>query len=192
MTRIIWGWATVLLLTIPAPASTQTPGRTLQIDFTASADNFQAATEEYRAIWAREGPRIVAAMERISGLRFEKGPVPVSVFEGTSFSGEPGGRPMLLRASYPEATKRGTLVHELGHRLANDVRVPFDHHEVIDLFVYDVWVELWGQAFADEQVAIESKRNGADYAGMWKKTLALSAADRARRLQQVIKEYGKP
>jgi hypothetical protein len=72
------------------------------------------------------------------------------------------------------------------------VRVPFDHHEVIDLFVYDVWVELWGQAFADEQVAIESKRNGADYAGMWKKTLALSAADRARRLQQVIKEYGKP
>jgi len=182
----------LLVIAMTASASAQTPARTLQIDFTASADTFRAATDEYRAIWAKEGPRIVAAMERISGLRFEKGPVPASIYEGTSFSGEPGGRPMMLRASYPEATKRGTLVHELGHRLAFDVQAPFDHHEVIDLFVYDVWVDLWGQAFADDQIAVESQRNGADYAGMWKKTLALSPADRARRLQDVIKQYRTP
>ena len=186
------GAVTLLVVATAALASAQTPARTLQIDFTASADTFHAATDEYRAIWAKEGPRIVAAMERISGLRFEKGPVPASIYEGTSFSGEPGGRPMLLRASYPEATKRGTLVHELGHRLAFDVKTPFDHHEVIDLFVYDVWVDLWGQAFADDQITVESQRNGADYAGMWKKTLSLSPADRARRLQDVIKEYRTP
>jgi hypothetical protein len=183
---------TLVVVAMAASASAQTPARTLQVDFTASADSFRAATDEYRAIWAKEGPRIVAAMERISGLRFEKGPVPASIYEGTSFSGEPGGRPMMLRASYPEATKRGTLVHELGHRIAFDVKVPFDHHEVIDLFVYDVWVDLWGQAFADDQIAVESQRNGADYAGMWKKTLALSPADRARRLQDVIKQYRTP
>ena len=96
---------------------------------------------------------------------------------------------MLLRASYPAATKRATLVHELAHRLANDVRVPFDHHEAIFLFVYDVWVDLWGQAFADEQVTVESRRTGVDYAGMWKKALALSAAERASRLQDVITMY---
>jgi hypothetical protein len=183
---------TLVVVAMAASASAQTPARTLQVDFTASADSFRAATDEYRAIWAKEGPHIVAAMERISGLRFEKGPVPASIYEGTSFSGEPGGRPMMLRASYPEATKRGTLVHELGHRIAFDVKVPFDHHEVIDLFVYDVWVDLWGQAFADDQIAVESQRNGADYAGMWKKTLALSPADRARRLQDVIKQYRTP
>ena len=97
---------------------------------------------------------------------------------------------MLLRASYPAATKRATLVHELAHRLANDVRVPFDHHEVIFLFVYDVWVELWGPMIADEQVVIESRRTGADYAGMWKKVLAMSPAERAGRLKAVIAEYG--
>jgi len=184
--------AAALLLALSAPASAQAPARVLRMDFKASADSFSAATDEYRAIWAEEGPRMVAAMERISGLRFEKGPIRVSVYEGVSYSGERGGRPMQLRASYPSATKRATLVHELAHRLASDVRVPFDHHELIFLFVYDVWVDLWGQAFADEQVIVESKRVGlVDYAGIWKKALALPAADRAQRLKDLIKQYGK-
>ncbi|HEY1306475.1 MAG TPA: hypothetical protein VGF24_23135 [Vicinamibacterales bacterium] len=175
------------------PAFGQTATTPLQVNFTASADSFRPATEEYRAIWKEEGSRIVATMEKLTGLRFEPGPIEVSVYEGTSFSGDPGGRPMLLRASYPVATKRATLVHELGHRLANDVVVPFDHHEVIFLFVYDAWVELWGKAFADEQVVVESGRKGlVDYAGIWKQTLMLSAPERARRLQEVIKQYRKP
>jgi len=182
-------WVLVLLLAA-GPVAGQVKDRVLQVNFTPSDDSIRAATDEYKAIWGQEGPRIVPAMERRSGLRFEAGPIEVSVYEGTSYSGEPGGRPMLLRASYPAATKRATLVHELAHRLANDVRVPFDHHEVIFLFVYDVWVELWGQMFADEQVVIESRRTGADYAGMWKKVLAMSPAERAGRLKAVIAEYG--
>jgi hypothetical protein len=176
----------------PATVLGQVATHPLDLRFTPSADTFRAATQEYRDIWSREGGRIVAAMERRTGLRFESGPIDVSIYEGTSFSGEPGGRPMLLRASYPETTKRGTLVHELGHRLASEIVVPFDHHEVIDLFVYDVWIDLWGQSFADEQIAIESTRNGADYAGMWKNALAMSPEERARRLQEIIKQYRKP
>jgi len=165
----------------------------LQVNFTASAESFDAATTEYRELWASEGLRIVAAMERATGLRFETGPIGAVVYEGPSFSGF-GERPMQLRASYPPATKRGTLVHELGHRLMGD-RVPrdVDHHSVIFLFVYDVWVELWGQAFADEQVAIEKKRTGrlADYEKLWRQALAHSAADRARRFQQLVREFRK-
>ena len=78
------------------------------MNFTASAAEFRTATEEYRDIWANEGRRIVAAMERVAGLRFEPGPIPVNVYEGTSYSGERGGRPMFMRASYPLETKRGT------------------------------------------------------------------------------------
>ena len=128
MRRIVFAFAFVSICSL---AEAQAPAGTLQLDFTASAESVRAATEEYRAIWAKEGAPIVASMERVSGLRFEPGPIPVSVYEGTSFSGERGGRPMMLRASYPEATKRGTLVHELGHCLAADVPFNGEHHDLI-------------------------------------------------------------
>ena len=99
---------------------------------------------------------------------------------------------MVLRASYREPTKRGTLVHELGHRLAADVPFKGEHHELIFLFVYDVWVDLWGKPFADEQVAVESQRRGlVDYEGIWKKTLTMSQTERASRLQQILKSSGR-
>jgi hypothetical protein len=182
-------FATALaFVSICALARAQTPARTLQLEFTATAESFNSATEEYRTIWAKEGSRIVAVMERVSGLGFEPGPIPVRVYEGVSYSGRPGGPPMVLRASYPEPTKRGTLVHELGHRLAADVPFKGEHHELIFLFVYDAWVDLWGQPFADDQVAIESKRTGiVDYAGIWKKTLVIPRAERSRRLQGIVR-----
>lgn len=185
----------LMLLSVLLGSSTlglaQAPAPSLNVNFTASAETFRPATEEYRDIWSKEGTRIVAAMERATGLRFEPGPVEVTVYEGTSYSGERGGRPMLLRASYPNETKRGTLVHELAHRLAADVPFKGDHHELIFLFVYDVWIELWGQRFADEQVRIESLRKGiVDYEGIWKKILALPAPERARRLQELTGRRG--
>ena len=94
---------------------------------------------------------------------------------------------MVLRASYEDETKRGTLVHELGHRLAADVPFKGDHHELIFLFVYDVWVDLWGKEFADGQVRIEGLRKGlVDYDGIWKRTLAMPAEERAERLREII------
>jgi hypothetical protein len=176
----------LLVLALTTQVHAQTPERTLAMNFTASADTFRAATDEYRAIWDKEGGRIVAAMERATGLRFEPGPIDVTVYEGVSYSGG-GARPMFLRASYPEPTKRGTLVHELAHRLASGLPFKGDHHELIFLFVYDVWVDLWGQPFADEQVKVESQRKGiVDYEGIWKKTLTLSAAERAKRFQEIV------
>jgi hypothetical protein len=96
-----------LLLALPAYASAQVPSKPLQLNFTGSTtspDGFRAATDEYRDIWAKEGARIVAAMERATGLWFEDGPV--IVYEGTSSSGQRGGRPMQLRASYPSESAR--------------------------------------------------------------------------------------
>jgi hypothetical protein len=50
-----------------------------------------------------------------------------------------------------------------------------------------VWVDLWGQPFADQQVRIEGLRKGlVDYEGVWKRTLALSADERSRRWQEII------
>ena len=179
----------LLLVFLPTVIDAQR-STTLDVKFAASADSFRAATEEYQAIWARDGSRIVVAMERATGLQFEAGPIEVSVYEGTSLSGIRDQTPMRLRASYSTDTKRATLVHELGHRLIGHL-VPgtFDDHPVIFLFIYDVWVELWGQAFADEQVSVERKRRGpADYDGIWQTTLALSRAERANRFKQFVSE----
>ena len=119
----------------------------------------------------------------------EPGPIRAIVYEGISNSGY-RDRPMRMRASYPPDTKRATLVHELAHRLISDL-VPqhVEEHPIIFLFVYDVWVKLWGQEFADEQVAVESERRGRyDYESAWRDALALGPDGRAKRWSQFLAE----
>jgi hypothetical protein len=187
--RATFAFAAILSSTLVA----QERAKPLQINFTASTESFGAATQEYREIWGTEGRRIVASMERVTGLRFERRPIRAAIYEGPSFSGF-GEQAMQLRASYSPATKRATLVHELGHRLMGDL-VPrdIDHHSVIFLFVYDVWVELWGQAFADEQVTVERARTGslANYDKLWTDALTFSGAERAHRFKQFVQEHRK-
>ncbi len=165
----------------------------LQIEFTAQEPQFESAAAEYRAIWKEDGARIVAAMEAATGLRFETGPVKAVVFEGMSSSGY-GDIPMRLRASYPLETKRGTLVHELGHRLQGRLfRKGEEDHPTLFLYLYDVWTTLYGKAFADAQVEVESRRKGYyDYEGAWKDALAATPAVRAIRLKEALADRLAP
>jgi hypothetical protein len=180
----------VVMLSAVALAQNATPR--LHVEFTASAPQFAADTKAYQDLWAGEGARIVEAMERRTSLRFEAGPIRAVVYEGVSYSGY-RERPMQMRASYPPDTKKATLVHELGHRLMGDLVPPkIEHHSIIFLFVYDVWVELYGQAFADQQLAVERRRTGqVDYDGLWNQALKLSAAERASRFEQFVRENRK-
>lgn len=172
--------ATALLLTIPGILAASNVEQRLQ--FESAAPEFEAATVEYQNIWANEGIRIIQVMESITGLRVESSTIHVIVHEGISASGYKS-KPMMLRASYDPQTKRGTLVHELSHRLLSDyVDKDFDDHPVIFLFLYDVWTDLWGKQFADRQVAIESERTGHyDYAGAWQDALALTRQQRGEK-----------
>jgi len=172
-----------LLLLIAVPPSAA------EVVFEAQSEEFESAADEYRTIWAEEGLRIVETLERVTGLPFESEPVVAIVYEGVSSSGF-RDIPMRMRASYPTDTKRGTLVHELCHRLISDL-VPkkFEDHPIIFLFLYDAWVELWGREFADAQVAVESQRRGIfDYESAWKATLELSAEERSRRWHEFRQE----
>ena len=167
-------------------ALAQSP-RTPAIEFEPSRRSHASATEEYRRIWAEDGERIAAAFEKFTSLQLERGPIRAIVFDGVSSSGYPGW-PMRMRADLAPDTKRATLVHELAHRLISPL-VPrrFEDHPIIFLFVYDVWVELWGKAFADEQVEVESSRRGRyDYAGAWRDALALGKEERARRWAEFL------
>ncbi len=104
------------------------------VGFEPEAPRFARAAEEYRAIWAAEGARMIAALEAATGLSFPEAPVEVIVYEGVSWAGL-GGRPMRLRASYSADEKRAALVHELGHRLIEPLpwRAERDEHRTLFL-----------------------------------------------------------
>src|SRR5882672_4126619 len=104
---------------------------------------FDAAVNEYRQVWATEGSRIIDAMERITTLRFPDKRIKAEIYEGPSFSGR-GKTPMRFRSSYPADEKKGTLVHELGHRMNEQLKkrpLDLDEHHLLFLYLYDLYVD---------------------------------------------------
>jgi len=184
LTLFSWACATGPRPVQSGAPRTQSP---VNVAFRAQSDSFAVARGEYEALWRAEGRRIIAAMERVSGLRFDSPPyadtaIVAVVFEGVSNSGFRDD-PMHLRASYPADTKKATLVHELGHRLQVGVRRSGeDEHEVLFLWLYDTWVALWGREFADGQVLVERARRGP-YPKAWDAALALDSAARAAQFR---------
>ena len=172
------------------------PGRRavtpVRLTFVAQSDSFADAAREYERLWAAEGARIVAAMETVSGLSFVSPvyadtAITANVLEAVSFSGY-RERPMRMRASYPPDTKKATLIHELGHRLqAGLFRRDEEEHGPLFLWLYDVWVALYGKEFADAQVAVEKRRRGP-YPAAWDAALALTPAERAARWRAIVAE----
>ena len=159
----------------------------LRLTFTATADTFQAAAHEYDSLWAIDGDRLTHSLEAVSRLSFaEIGDtvIRVLVFEGASTSGY-HERPMQLRASYPLATKKATLMHELGHRLQSHLfRAAENDHPFLFLWLYDAWIDVYGEDFAQQQVGIEKQRRGV-YPAAWDSALALSHAERVARWDSV-------
>ncbi len=168
----------------PAAASAR-----VKLNFTAEAEKFNAATEEYRGIWQTDGARIIETMEQVSRVKFPETEVSVIVYEGVSWSGF-RQIPMKMRASYPLDLKKATLIHELGHRHLSQFRSitkDTEDHPLLFLWLYDVWVKLYGKEFADSAVKAESARKGiVDYAGIWKATLALTEQERAAKFKEFV------
>jgi hypothetical protein len=187
-----------LLLTITAalvftaePSSlrsaTHSQAAAVRLTFTPEADSFASATRAYQELWSTEGARILRAMQDVAGLRFRDSVIHVVIYEGVSWSGY-RGTPMKLRASYPPDTKKATLVHELGHRLMTDMyRQSEEEHPALFLWLYDVWVALYGEEFAKREVEVEKRRRGP-YPKAWDDALALTAAERAARWRAIVAE----
>lgn len=155
------------------------------LTFTILEPEFASAAGEYRQIWDEEGARIVAAMEQVTGVEFPGSAIEVIVHRGppmTSYD----GRTIRMRAGYSLLYKRAAFVHELGHRLSFLLprTAELDDHRVLDLFLYDVWTDLYGQAFADRMVTIERRIGGRyDYDAAWTWALAMSREQRQERLR---------
>jgi len=171
----------LLALALWLPLCAATP----PVAFAPSAPRFASAADDYRAIWERDGARIVAALERTSGLSFPDAPIAVSVGEGPPMTAY-GGQAMRLRAGYAPAYKTATLVHEMGHVLAFQLprTAGLDDHRALYLFLYDAWTDLYGQAFADRMANIERRIPGRyDYDAAWTWALAMTREERQARLR---------
>jgi hypothetical protein len=186
----------VFLITGLTAVAVDAQGARVIVTFVAQDKNprFEAATDEYRSIWAAEGSRIIASMEQMSKLRFPEKSVKGEIYEGASFSGR-RGEPMRLRASYPASVKKGTLVHELGHRMNAQLekRPPgLDEHRLLFLYLYDLWENLYGKEFADLEVAWERTLKGRyDYDAAWTWALAMTRDERLARFGEVLRANRK-
>ncbi len=170
-------------------AEAQTPR--LRITFTPESTRFAPAADEYRRFWEAEGDRITDALEAVSGLHFEENDIQAIVFEGASSSGF-RDIPMRLRASYSPDDRKAAMMHELGHRLEGRFfRKGEDDHPVLFLYLYDAWVRLYGQSFADKEIRVESARKGLyDYASAWRTALSMTPAQRAAKWREFLKTQG--
>lgn len=168
---------------IPAPAlAALLCAAAPPVTFVPVQPGFAPANAEYRRIWREDGARMVAALERVAGLPFPPGEIDAIVSEGRPMASY-DGRTIRLRASYSPLYKKATLVHEIGHRLAFTFpnRGGLDDHRLLYLFLYDVWTDLYGQAFADRMVSIE-RRIGPAYEEAWAWAMAMTREQRQARL----------
>lgn len=131
LTKGLGGALAAALMMATGPALAQGARVTLTFTPESKTPAFEVAAAEYRSIWAAEGARVIEAMERLTTLRFPQRNIKIQVFEGPSNAsllfnraGVPVGSrdPMRLRASYSADNKKGTLVHELGHRMNLNLR----------------------------------------------------------------------
>ena len=129
----------------------------MNINFHPDNENFIEEAKEYQKIWDKEGSRIIAALENAGKMKFKENTINAIIFEGISHS-----HPLTLRASYSADVKKSTLVHELAHRLVvgNNMKTnnALEAHKLINGFLYDAWIVLYGKEFADAMVKIEGER----------------------------------
>lgn len=143
-----------------------------------------SAADAYRTVWQAEGPRMIAALERVSGFPFPTQAVEAFVWQGLPMA-EYGGRTIRLRASYPLYFKQATLMHELGHLLAFSMPNParLDDHRLLYLFLYDAWTDLYGREYADRMADIENRIvGGYDYEAAWAWARAMTRDQRQAML----------
>ena len=166
----------------------------LKLTFYPESDQpeFIEAAQQYQKIWDKDGRKIAKTMEKMSKLKFVEKFINTLVFEGISSS-----HPLRLRASYPDGVKKATLIHELGHRLisGNELNAAPDgrkldnlaSHQLLNLILYDVWVDLYGEKFAEENVRVESERVPF-YEEAWKWALSFDKGSRIKKFGDLIAE----
>lgn len=169
------------------------------INFYPDSDNpeFEKAVEEYAKIWAEDGDKIVETIEKISGLKFKEKFINAIVFDDVSYSS-----PLALNGTIPTEHKKGTIVHELCHRLLVVNEIKWEDlkgknayyllsHKPVDLILYDAWVELYGENFAEKEkeyeIGLWIGKDTSPYKVAWDWALSMTKEQRAEEFKKYLK-----
>ena len=165
----------------------------LTINFYPDSDfwDLGEAVEKYRSWWKKDASKIIKSIEGVSGLKFRETYINAVVFRAR-FSSQ--SFPLSLRADVDDTLKVAILIHELCHRLVvgNGVKLLklgikteegriLERHKVVDLILYDIWVDLYGKKFADKAVLAEANSQKTNvYKKAWKWALSMSMGERQK------------
>lgn len=170
----------------------------MQINFYPEYDNpdFERAAKEYAAIWEKEGERIIAAIEKISGLKFKE-----KIINAITYGRLSQAFPLQLNSLSPIELRKGDLIHELCHRLLRKNNIKWEKieeenasffisHRPLDLILYDIWVELYGEEFPKKQIEFEINEWTGDgispYEKMWDWALEMTKEQRHEKFQKYL------
>lgn len=158
---------------------------------------FEKAAREYAKIWEKEGDKILVAIEKISKLKFKERVINALTYGEISYS-----VPLQLESDISTKHKRGTLIHELCHRLVvgNDIRLDIGYedknwnlevHKHVDLIMYDIFIELYREDFANKEIEYEiSLWPGKDispYKLAWDWALSMTKEERQKEFKKYLK-----
>lgn len=162
----------------------------LNINFHPECDipRFIEGTEEYKSVWKEDGERITKAIERISGRFFR-----AESYNAIILDNKPSASyPLILLSSYSLDTKKATLIHELTHKVLprNDEMKAseIENHKVLNLILYEIWVDVYGENFAKN--AVENERGWGDtYVKAWDYISTLTKEQRQERYKEFISYF---
>lgn len=164
----------------------------IKINFVPESNlmDYSKIVKEYEKLWGQEGKKIVKTIEKVSGLKFQETEINAIVYWGSLHS---RSRPLCLMIKDSKERRLSILVHELGHRIIsgnlrrNKIKRPaLDSHKLLDLILYDIWVELYGKEFADSAVEAEKKIPREEYEKAWEWALSFSKEKRAKKFNDYI------
>ncbi|MCL5435141.1 MAG: hypothetical protein M1405_02015 [Patescibacteria group bacterium] len=170
------------------------------INFYPEYDNaeFEKATKEYAKIWTEEGDRITKTIEKVSGLKFKEKIINAIIYGRISLS-----HPLQLQSGLSLEEKRGTITHELCHRLLWKNKIKWEKikgkngfylltHRPVDLILYDIWVELYEEDFAKKHVKHEinlwNEKGISPYKAAWDWALSMTKEQRQKLWRKYLKK----
>src|SRR5690606_5489019 len=139
--------------------------------------------------------KIVESFKKITNLEFKEDVINAVVFFGISQS-----HPLSLRANLTVEFKKANLVHELGHRLVSGAGVriwdvdplkrSLETHKLLDLFLYDVLVDLYGEEYAIANVELETgEKRPTFYKEAWDWALSFTREERAEKFKELLASF---
>lgn len=165
----------------------------LKINFLPESNlrDYSEVVAEYEKLWIEEGEKIVKSIEKLSNLKFQETEINAIVYYGSLPS---RSRPLSLMVKDSRERSLSILIHELGHRvISGNIRrkkikstISIDAHKLLDLILFDIWADLYGQNFANSAVQWEKKIPRKEYKEAWEWALSFGKEERAKKFKDLL------